>query len=225
VSISPLRPLQSYLSIDAMKSPLAFGLLASASVAAGKAVVSSALPLTDLSYLVAFGDSYTDEHSVVNNTATSTGGKIWPRFVATWSGSTLFDYARSGATCTNAYRPAYAATNAVVENELPPFLEDVEDPTLYGNVTATNTAYALWIGTNDLGARGWLTQVGPTGYNLTSLIDCTWGVLDTIYNAGGRYFVVMNTAPLQFSPEYGLPGQGSVGSNHYFEDKVRIEPH
>jgi hypothetical protein len=30
----------------------------------------------------------------------------------------------------------------------------------------------------------------------------------------------MNTAPLQLSPLYGLPGQGGLAASHYWPDKV-----
>lgn len=52
-------------------------------------------------------------------------------------------------------------------------------------------------------------------------IDCIYSKFDEIYKNGGRYFVLMNTAPLELSPLYGLPGKGGVSVSQYWPDKVR----
>jgi hypothetical protein len=51
---------------------------------------------------------------------------------------------------------------------------------------------------------------------------CVFEVFDAIYAAGGRNFVLMNNAPLQLSPEYGI--LDGVGPNQYWQDKVRSVP-
>lgn len=49
--------------------------------------------------------------------------------------------------------------------------------------------------------------------NITSYIDCIWAVFDTIYAAGGRRFVLLNTAPLQLAPLYAPQSVGGVGDS------------
>ena len=55
-------------------------------------------------------------------------------------------------------------------------------------------------------------------------VDCIYDRFDEIYKAGGRYFVLMNTAPLQLSPLYGMPGVGGLPASHYWPDKVDSLP-
>lgn len=82
--------------------------------------------------LVTFGDSYTDENRLnyfgshngsapppgtflPESFATASGGKTWPRYVVQYAGSnsatewdpkmTLYDYAVSGAVCSNEITP------------------------------------------------------------------------------------------------------------------------
>jgi len=76
----------------------------------------------------------------------------------------------------------------------------------------------MWIGTNDLGAYGFLTDSSSNGTVLSDYVDCIYSRFDEIYANGGRYFVLMNTAPLQLSPLYGMPGAG-LAASHYWPDK------
>lgn len=139
--------------------------------------------------LVAFGDSYTDNGRLNyylshNNTAppagtlppvstvSISGGLTWGQFVQQYTGVAYFDYAISGATCSNDIVSRYASTlggpyPSVVENELPSFVADVDAQTLYANRTAANTVYALWIGTNDLGYAGFLTDSQAPGVSVS----------------------------------------------------------
>ncbi|EHL02928.1 hypothetical protein M7I_0895 [Glarea lozoyensis 74030] len=50
-------------------------------------------------------------------------------------------------------------------------------------------------------------------------VDCIFKRFDTLYKNGARYFVLMNTAPLELSPLYGLPGKGGLAASHYWPDK------
>ncbi|KAK7748618.1 hypothetical protein SLS53_000639 [Cytospora paraplurivora] len=221
--------------------------------------------------LVTFGDSYTDNgrlaYYIDNNgnpppagtlqqqsNVTSTGGYAWGQFVQQSTGAAYFDYAISGATCSNEVISRYFPTikkpfPSVVDDELPSFLADVEVKTLYLNRTVGNTVYALWIGTNDLGFNGFLTDSQASGEkgeekganfrlsgtglaqgldmgtklsqtNITTYIDCVWSVFDAIYSTGGRRFVLLNTAPLQFAPAYASQSNGGVGDNQYWTNKT-----
>jgi phospholipase/lecithinase/hemolysin len=177
----------------------------------------------DFEHLVSFGDSYTAEPST-NSTSTSTGGRIWPRMVADAAGAALHDYARSGATCTNDYRSPgnSASSTSILDDELPEFKSawaDAND-TVSASLDPSTTVYSIWIGTNDLGYNAFINAGNPPGYNITSVVNCIWTAMDELYALGADYFVLMNTAPLQLSPEYGLPDAGGVGDNEYWALKV-----
>jgi hypothetical protein len=92
--------------------------------------------------------------------------------------------------------------------------------TLYENRRSDNTVYSMWIGTNDLGGDAFLTDSSLNGTTIPDYIDCIFNRFDEIYRAGGRYFVLMNTAPLQLSPLYGMPDAGGLPASHYWPDKV-----
>lgn len=134
--------------------------------------------------LVTFGDSYTDDgrlsYYISNNgsgppagvlppqsTVSASGGLAWGQYVQQDTGVAYFDYAVSGATCSNEIISRnFSAINrsfpSVVDDELPSFVSDV-GTALYANRTAENTVYALWIGTNDLGFDGFITDSQAPG--------------------------------------------------------------
>ncbi|CAN8102604.1 unnamed protein product [Discula destructiva] len=212
--------------------------LTSATGATATASHSSA----SFSNLVTFGDSYTDNgrlsYYVDNNgsaplagvlppqsSVTASGGLAWGQYVQQYTGVAYFDYAVSGATCSNEIISRhFSAINkpfpSVVDDQLPSFVADVGVATLYENRTAENTVYALWIGTNDLGYGAFLTDSQAPGTNITTYIDCVWSVFDTIYSTGGRRFVLLNTAPLQLSPMYAAQSNGGSGDNQYWANKT-----
>lgn len=104
---------------------------------------------------------------------TASGGLAWGQFVEQSTGATYFDYAVSGATCSNDIISRYLAGlnrtfPAVLEDQLPSFVADVQFQTLYANRTADNTVYALWIGTNDLGYGAFLTDSQAPGVSQTA---------------------------------------------------------
>jgi len=73
-------------------------------------------------------------------------------------------------------------------------------------------------GTNDLGSGSFLTDSTFAGTTIVNYTRCVFEVFDAIYAAGGRNFVLMNNAPLQLSPEYGI--LDGVGPNQYWQNKV-----
>lgn len=115
--------------------------------------------------------------------------------------------------------------------EVNAFVEDVKyinksthTNTLYKNRKPDNTVYSMWIGTNDLGVDAFLTDSSLHGTTIPDYVDCIFDRFDQIYREGGRYFVLMNTAPLQLSPLYGMPDAGGLAASHYWPDKVS-KPH
>ncbi|KAF3000618.1 hypothetical protein E8E14_002789 [Neopestalotiopsis sp. 37M] len=219
-------------------------LLSSGALASSRARRS----LATVSNLVSFGDSYTDEGrlsayaanngstpppatSTSGSNFTSTGGYAWGHFVSQALGAKYYDYAVSGAFCSNEIFSRYLAGinrtfPSVLEDEIPSFLEDIAyinettgTNTFYTDRESNNTVYALWIGTNDLGTNAFLTDSQKTGLTITDFIECIWQVFDTIYTTGGRHFVLLNEAPLEYSPLYAAPQNGGVGNDHYWTDK------
>ena len=213
-------------------------LIASAAVAA--AYKHGEVP--NMRNLVTFGDSYTDESRLgyfiahdgqppppgtllPASNSTATGGLAWGRMVADMTGAEYYDYAVSGATCSNEIISRYlAAINgpfpSVKDYEIPAFEADIRFRSLYPDRRADNTVYALWIGTNDLGWQGFLSDSQAPGTTISSYVDCVWDVFDSLYRAGGRQFVLLNVAPLQDAPMYNPVSDGGAGDNQYWQNKT-----
>ncbi|TKA54230.1 hypothetical protein B0A49_12900 [Cryomyces minteri] len=209
------------------------------------AAARNAWGLKNLTSLVSFGDSYTDENRlayfIANNgsappvgyvgpvsTMTASGGRVWPRYVSYYTGCNIYDYAVSGAVCSNEITPRilnaiHANFPSVKEYEIPAFIADSKyvEPNgqKYMKNPADSTVYSMWIGTNDLGDKALLTDSQVPGKTIVDYTNCVFEQLDSIYANGGRYFVLQNIAPLQLSPLYGLPENGGVGPSHYWPDK------
>lgn len=184
--------------------------------------------------LVSFGDSLTDEGRLnymfingelppvgellppSNNTAS--GGQSWPRFVSQKANVKSLNYAIGGAVCSNAVTPRFieffgdGPMPAVLDNEVPTFLADLEHDLYDGGRTAVNTVYSLWIGSNDLGLGGFLTDEQVPGKTLSDYVECNWQVLDEVYKTGGRHFILLTVFPYDQSPLYNLPSQGGLES-------------
>ena len=87
----------------------------------------------------------------------------------------------------------------------------------------SQTIYAIWIGTNDLGNGAFLTErqlPSRSGVSLTDYTDCVYSQLDVLYEAGARRFVILNLAPLDLLPNYALPENGGVVSSSFWPDKL-----
>lgn len=192
--------------------------------------------------LVTFGDSYTDNGRLgyyINNNGlppppgqlhkesnkTASGGLTWAQFVASESGAKLYDYAISGATCSNNIISRYFSAikrsfPAVLEDEIPSFQADVSSKTLYPDRTADNTVYSVWIGTNDLGFGAFLSDSQAPGTTITDYVNCVWSVFDAIYKTGGRRFVLMNNVPLELAPLYAEPRNGGTLDSQFWGNKT-----
>ncbi|GFF52113.1 LOW QUALITY PROTEIN: hypothetical protein IFM46972_09459 [Aspergillus udagawae] len=196
--------------------------------------------------LVVFGDSYTDngirsykppvaaevqpQSSIESEVLTISNSqpKQAPEvvYIRQYTGANVYDYARSGAVCDAVI--ANTIRNGVKQNQIPSFLGDngyVSNTT--GEPALVNppdeTVYAIWIGTNDIGYGGFLTEVQPAGMPLTYLTDCLYAQLDRLYAIGARVFVLMNMAPLDLSPLYALPQNGGSVNAQYWTDKAAYD--
>jgi hypothetical protein len=141
----------------------------------------------------------------VNQTG-STGGYTWPRIAVDKADAKLFNFAVGGASCSEKiiYRqfdPIDGPFPGVLEGELPAFESQLgSEP--YSDLTADNTVYGVWIGTNDFGNGAFLTDQQQPGKTITDYINCLWDVYDRIYSNGGRRFVLLNLSPLEKLPQY-----------------------
>jgi hypothetical protein len=138
----------------------------------------------------------------------------------------LYNYAVSGAVCDNKIIFRFLASVfgpfPDVVYEVNAFVADTKfinssthTNTLYTNRKSDNTVYSMWIGTNDLGVGAFLTDSSLNMTTIPDYVDCIYDRFDEIYKTGGRYFVLMNTATLQLSPLYGMPGIGGLPASHY----------
>ncbi|CEJ84293.1 hypothetical protein VHEMI03436 [[Torrubiella] hemipterigena] len=195
---------------------------------------------TKMENLVTFGDSYTDESRLKyfidhNGQApppgtllppsnqTSSGGKAWGRFVAEATGARYYNYAVAGAMCSDKVSKHYFDNGTfppVKEYQAPAYQADVKFNSLYPNRKPENTVYAQWIGTNDLGIDGFLSDKQEPGKSLPDFVECVWETFDAVYQTGGRRFVLLNQAPLQVSPMYAAPKNGGEQLDQYWPNKA-----
>lgn len=159
---------------------------------------------------------------------TSTGGLSWPRYASIYSNTTLYNYAVSGAVCSNQVTPRYfSAIKAPFPDiqgyELPAFIADSEYRRPNGSAFFTgkpdDTVYAIWIGTNDLGNNAFLTDSQIRGKTLKDYVGCVYDTVGKLYANGGRYFVLLNVAPLQLLPQYATPENGGLAATQFFPEK------
>ena len=134
-------------------------------------------------------------------------------------------YMLIGDSLTLAHRTLIAPHDfpAVLEYELPNFIADLtatrngtSEPYFTPALTATDAAYAIFIGTNDLGVDAFLTDSQVLGKVLTDYTDCVYTVLDGLYANGARIFVLMNTIPLQLTALYANDTLHGVYDNQYW---------
>jgi len=140
--------------------------------------------------IVTFGDSYTD--------ISVAPFPLWPIYAADYGNLSMFDFARSGATCSNDLTPRVFP--GVLGDELPAYA----NATAHGNVTldASETLYTLWIGTNDLGVGELLTGQSVPGVSIVNTSACAVSWVKKLYDTGARNFYLQNIVPLDRVPLY-----------------------
>ncbi|KAG8833908.1 hypothetical protein FRC17_009867 [Serendipita sp. 399] len=144
-----------------------------------------------ISTMVTFGDSY----SVQN---VGSGRIQWQDWVAGYAGVTLYDYARSGATCSNALTPRIYG--GVTEDELPVYFQQVSNGTIH--INPDKTVYTIWIGTNDVGAGCLLTGDQAPGVSIVDTTACVMNWVKTLHQRGAKNFIIQNMVPLYRIPMY-----------------------
>jgi hypothetical protein len=125
----------------------------------------------------------------------------------------------SGAVCNK--NVTYKASTAwgVQQYELTAFAADNAlrvDGARFLKVSPTSTVYAIWIGTNDLGAGGFLTNNETAGSTLDDYVDCVFDAFDKLYQLGARRLILMNVIPLYLTPMYASEAQGGLNYSQYW---------
>ncbi|KAH9886129.1 hypothetical protein F4778DRAFT_759098 [Xylariomycetidae sp. FL2044] len=164
-------------------------------------------------YLMVFGDSYSTTGSWIGGDkpsssnpignpslpgTTTSGGLNWVGQVTTQLNSSLiltYDFAVTGATTDNDIVDTYAQYN---------FDDQVEDlftsylatPPDYAPWTAENALVAVWVGINDVGEPFWDRISAP----VDELMERYFGLLQTLYDAGLRKFVLLTVPPFDRAP-------------------------
>lgn len=137
----------------------------------------------------------------------------------------------SGAVCSNEITPRTFAPGvafpSVQEYEIPALLADVsavrngtDTPYFTPALSDTDAVYAIWIGTNDLGNNGFLTNSQVAGKTLVDYTNCVFEAFDKLYAFGGRYFVLFNNAPLDLAPQYANASENGVAVSRYWTNKA-----
>jgi len=191
---------------------------------------------TTIKHLVTFGDSYTDQSRLSfffgNNSfppkhyqevyppgaEAADGGASWVRYAKIYGNVKSFNYATSGAACSNFLTgrpglgpPAYPEANfpSVIEYEIPAFVQDHitnhtkgKTTTFTSDLDPATAVFTLWIGTNDVGFGSLLTGNQTAGVTIVDVIDCTIDWMKSMYTFGARNFVFQNMIPLQQTPLY-----------------------
>lgn len=143
---------------------------------------------THIRNLVTFGDSYTD--------ITTSPLTLWPIYAAEYGNLAMFDFARSGATCSNGLTPRIFP--GVLEDEIPAYESDVA----HGNLTLhpSETLYTLWIGTNDVGVGELISGQAVSGVSIVNTSACAVSWVKKLYDTGARNFFFQNVI-LPFLPD------------------------
>ncbi|KAL0636824.1 hypothetical protein Q9L58_004182 [Maublancomyces gigas] len=199
---------------------------------------SNFAPWGKIKNIVVFGDSYTDEGRLsyfINNNGeappvgyiqpeglvTASGGKVWARFAAESTGVTLYNYAVSGAVCSNdlTWRtfPLINRTfPGINDYELPAFKADFPKNSL--RLDMDETLFTIWIGTNDLGGDAIISGLPDVG--LTNYTSCVIDTMSELYQYGARNFALLNLAPLEHAPVYAPESEGGfAGPSPTWEDR------
>ena len=138
-----------------------------------------------------------------DSNATSSGGHSWARYASYYTGTTLYNYAVGGASCSNDLTPTYfppihTSFPDMEGYEIPAFTADLKSGAL--DVDWATTVVSVWIGTNDLGSSGFFTHRQAKGTTEVDYTKCVWDSLKSLHKLGAKYFVLFNIAPLGMPP-------------------------
>ncbi|KDE03176.1 hypothetical protein MVLG_06329 [Microbotryum lychnidis-dioicae p1A1 Lamole] len=155
-----------------------------------------------------FGDSYTasgyDPANGINNITyfgnTSTNGLNWFQYLALSNPNVnasrqMFDFARFGATTSNAIVPSTAPD---LVDQVIDFHRFFVPPPPQAKWLSNDTLFTIWIGINDVGF-GFIQNILYA--DAQPRFNKTWvDVINTLYSYGARNFLVLGVPPTQRTP-------------------------
>ncbi|ROT38289.1 fungal cellulose binding domain-containing protein [Sodiomyces alkalinus F11] len=135
---------------------------------------------------------------------TASGGLNWSGFMPThYNASTLLTYnlAYGGATTDADLVTPYRPDVLSFEDQVDVFTSSLgADPRPdYAPWTAENTIVGVWIGVNDVGNTFWL---GNKEEVITNVVDRYFELVQDVYDAGARNFVLLTVPPTDRSPMF-----------------------
>ncbi|KAI0514959.1 hypothetical protein F5B22DRAFT_609171 [Xylaria bambusicola] len=178
-----------------------------------------------------FGDSYTqtgfDYTSTQPSTANPFGNPAYPGWTSSngpnWVGYLTFKYNASSLLTYNlAYGGATVDSDLVapydvsvkslkdqVESE---FIPGYTGSSAKATWTGDNSIFAVWIGINDIG-NSYYKGTDETDILNTQIFDVISDLIDQIYEAGGRNYVLINVPPLDRTPLIVPQGDWAVSTS------------
>lgn len=177
------------------------------------------------------------EHS----TRTPNGGRSWTSYVTQYVQEDsnqkleLYNYAIAGAVCNSEIVPIMFegldfAMPGVIDYELPMFQRDLDanrlgtdEPYFNPPLDAESTVYAVWIGHNDLGNNGFISNKQAPGYTIQNVTNCVFESFDEIYRLGGRLFVVGTLLPLELTPLYANKTLNGLAAPSLWPEKEHLD--
>lgn len=177
------------------------------------------------------------EHS----TKTPNGGRSWTSYVTQYVQEDenrilkLYNYAIAGAVCNSEIVPITFegidfAMPGVIDYELPMFERDLDasrlgtdEPYFNPPLDAEATVYAVWIGHNDLGNNGLISNKQAPGYTIKDITNCVFESFDDLYRMGGRLFVVSTLLPLELSPLYANETLNGLAAPSLWPEKEQLD--
>lgn len=158
------------------------------------------------SYVIAFGDSLTDNGNFVEVDYESdnthkiklTDGSVWIESLASHYSATLYNKAYVGATTefANLYEYFYFSGSVDTKGLLWQINQYTSGPTLSGN----NTLYTIWAGANDASLNANWSPDLPPYWTPEKAVDNIKTALLALNNTGGQNFLVPNIMDLGKTP-------------------------
>ncbi|KAI1174384.1 hypothetical protein F4777DRAFT_580070 [Nemania sp. FL0916] len=175
-----------------------------------------------------FGDSYTQtgfnytqtQPSAANPFGnptypgwTSSNGPNWVSYLTfKYNASALLTYnmAYGGATVDSALVKPYTPTVLSVKDQVQTeFIPGYTGSASKVKWTGAESLFAVWIGINDIG-NTYYNGANATDALNTQIFSVLSGLIDQIYTAGGRNYVLINVPPLERTPLIAEQGDWAV---------------
>ncbi|KAM0335000.1 hypothetical protein ACHAQA_000034 [Verticillium albo-atrum] len=179
-------------------------------------------------YFITFGDSYSQSGFSFSGTKptaenplgnpplpgwTASGGLGWVAFAATeYNNDVLLSYnvAYGGATTAADLVTPYAPEVLSFEDQVDLFSANlaVEPHPSWAPWAADDTLVGVWIGVNDVGNTFWFSDIQQ---RYETIMERYFGLLQTVYDAGARQFVLLSVPPTWKTPAFLAQGQTATG--------------